>query len=55
MVTQWEDRFYQSNKGHTYLGDPCRQDEIFPNILREAIKKMLDTLDLIFFANDSRM
>ena len=22
MVMQWEDRFYQGNRGHTYLGDP---------------------------------
>ena len=22
MVVQWEDRFYDSNRGHTYLGNP---------------------------------
>ena len=22
MVVQWEDRFYESNRGHTYIGDP---------------------------------
>lgn len=22
MVVQWEDRFYKSNRGHTYIGDP---------------------------------
>jgi len=22
MVMQWEDKFYQGNRGHTYLGDP---------------------------------
>ena len=22
MVVQWEDRFYEGNRGHTYLGDP---------------------------------
>jgi acetolactate synthase-1/2/3 large subunit len=22
MVVQWEDRFYQANRGHTVLGDP---------------------------------
>ena len=22
MVAQWEDRFYESNRGHTYIGDP---------------------------------
>ncbi|KAL5074938.1 hypothetical protein RYX36_013922 [Vicia faba] len=33
MVVQWEDRFYKSNRGHTYLGDPSREEEIFPNML----------------------
>ncbi|CAL5204523.1 unnamed protein product [Lathyrus oleraceus] len=33
MVVQWEDRFYKSNRGHTYLGDPSRKEEIFPNML----------------------
>jgi acetolactate synthase-1/2/3 large subunit len=22
MVVQWEDRFYKSNRGHTFLGNP---------------------------------
>ena len=22
MVVQWEDKFYEGNRGHTYLGDP---------------------------------
>ena len=22
MVVQWEDRFYEGNRGHTYIGDP---------------------------------
>lgn len=33
MVVQWEDRFYKSNRAHTYLGDPSRENEIFPNML----------------------
>jgi len=33
MVVQREDRFYESNRGHTYLGDPSRKEEIFPNML----------------------
>jgi len=33
MVVQWEDRFYKANRAHTYLGDPSKEDEIFPNML----------------------
>ncbi|KAL2347046.1 hypothetical protein Fmac_001046 [Flemingia macrophylla] len=36
MVVQWEDRFYKSNRAHTYLGDPARETEIFPNMLKFA-------------------
>ncbi|KAI4332736.1 hypothetical protein L6164_017620 [Bauhinia variegata] len=36
MVVQWEDRFYKSNRGHTYLGDPSKESEIFPNMLKFA-------------------
>ncbi|XP_027359807.1 acetolactate synthase 2, chloroplastic-like [Abrus precatorius] len=36
MVVQWEDRFYKSNRAHTYLGDPSRETEIFPNMLKFA-------------------
>jgi acetolactate synthase-1/2/3 large subunit len=31
MVVQWEDRFFKSNRGHTYLGDPGARHEIYPN------------------------
>jgi acetolactate synthase-1/2/3 large subunit len=31
MVVQWEDRFFKSNRGHTYLGDPSARHEIFPD------------------------
>ncbi len=31
MVVQWEDRFFKSNRGHTYLGDPNARHEIYPN------------------------
>src|SRR5277367_4002932 len=31
MVVQWEDRFFDSNRGHTYLGDPADRDEIYPD------------------------
>ncbi|XP_020212869.1 acetolactate synthase 3, chloroplastic [Cajanus cajan] len=36
MVVQWEDRFYKSNRAHTYLGDPAKESEIFPNMLKFA-------------------
>lgn len=31
MVVQWEDRFYDSNRGHTYLGDPRDPKQIYPD------------------------
>jgi len=31
MVVQWEDRFFKSNRGHTYLGDPADRAGIFPD------------------------
>lgn len=31
MVVQWEDRFYNSNRGHTYLGDPKDRARIYPD------------------------
>ncbi|MGD0743963.1 MAG: biosynthetic-type acetolactate synthase large subunit [Verrucomicrobiota bacterium] len=34
MVVQWEDNFYQGNRGHTYLGDPEHRPEIYPDYVR---------------------
>lgn len=31
MVVQWEDRFYDSNRGHTFLGDPDDTSRIYPD------------------------
>ncbi len=31
MVVQWEDRFYDGNRGHTYLGDPEKMNQIYPD------------------------
>ncbi len=31
MVVQWEDRFYQSIRGHTFLGDPQNPKRIYPD------------------------
>ncbi|CAN6464699.1 unnamed protein product [Victoria cruziana] len=36
MVVQWEDRFYKANRAHTYLGNPAKEAEIFPNMLKFA-------------------
>nr|AAB60297.1 acetolactate synthase precursor [Xanthium sp.] len=36
MVVQLEDRFYKANRAHTYLGNPSKESEIFPNMLKFA-------------------
>ncbi|KAJ7556560.1 hypothetical protein O6H91_05G088400 [Diphasiastrum complanatum] len=36
MVVQWEDRFYKANRAHTYLGDPEKENEIFPDFCKFA-------------------
>ncbi|KAL2515125.1 Acetolactate synthase [Forsythia ovata] len=36
MVVQWEDRFYKSNRAHTYLGNPSKESDIFPDMLKFA-------------------
>jgi acetolactate synthase-1/2/3 large subunit len=34
MVVQWEDRFYNSNRGHTFLGDPKNLERIYPDYVK---------------------
>jgi acetolactate synthase I/II/III large subunit len=36
MVVQWEDKFYEGNRGHTYLGDPDHRKNIYPDYLTIA-------------------
>jgi acetolactate synthase I/II/III large subunit len=36
MVVQWEDKFYQGNRGHTYLGDPENRKQIYPDYIAMA-------------------
>ncbi len=36
MVMQWEDRFYQGNRGNTYLGDPENMKAIYPDYVAMA-------------------
>jgi acetolactate synthase-1/2/3 large subunit len=33
MVVQWEDRFYSSNRGHTFLGDPKDLQRVYPDYI----------------------
>jgi acetolactate synthase-1/2/3 large subunit len=35
MVVQWEDRFYESNRGHTFIGDPGGKG-IYPDFVKIA-------------------
>ncbi|HEX3720252.1 MAG TPA: biosynthetic-type acetolactate synthase large subunit [Verrucomicrobiae bacterium] len=36
MVVQWEDNFFAGNRGHTYLGDPERRRQIYPDYIAMA-------------------
>jgi acetolactate synthase-1/2/3 large subunit len=36
MVVQWEDKFYEGNRGHTYLGDPQNRKQIYPDYIAVA-------------------
>ncbi len=33
MVVQWEDRFYSSNRAHTFLGDPKDLETVYPDYI----------------------
>lgn len=33
MVVQWEDRFYSSNRAHTFLGDPQDLEKVYPDYI----------------------
>jgi acetolactate synthase-1/2/3 large subunit len=36
MVVQWEDRFYESNRGHTFIGDPEGIESVYPDFVTVA-------------------
>jgi len=36
MVVQWEDKFFEGNRGHTYLGDPDNRKQIYPDYIAMA-------------------
>lgn len=36
MVVQWEDRFYSSNRAHTFIGDPHNPESSYPDFVKVA-------------------
>ena len=34
MVVQWEDNFFEGNRGHTYLGNPDNRSGIYPDYVK---------------------
>src|SRR6266540_1768679 len=34
MVVQWEDNFFDGNRGHTYLGNPDDRSQVYPDYVR---------------------
>jgi acetolactate synthase-1/2/3 large subunit len=34
MVVQWEDNFYEGNRGHTYLGNPDDRRQVYPDYVK---------------------
>jgi acetolactate synthase-1/2/3 large subunit len=53
MVVQWEDKFYQGNRGHTYLGDPDNVKEIYPDFVAMA-KSFNVPAERVMFRKDLR-
>jgi acetolactate synthase-1/2/3 large subunit len=53
MVVQWEDKFYEGNRGHTYLGDPENRKLIYPDYV--AIAKGFNVpAERVMFKKDLR-
>ncbi len=51
MVVQWEDHIYDSNRGHTFLGDPDNPHSIYPDFI--AIAKGFGVkAERVFFKRD---
>jgi acetolactate synthase I/II/III large subunit len=53
MVVQWEDRFYQGNRGNTYLGDPENMKQIYPDYVQIA-KGFSVPAERVMFRKDLR-
>lgn len=51
MVVQWEDRFYDSNRGHTYLGNPDDMKQIYPDYV-EMIKGFGLPVERVMYKRD---
>jgi acetolactate synthase-1/2/3 large subunit len=53
MVVQWEDKFFEGNRGHTYLGDPDNRKRIYPDYV--AIAKGFNVpCERVMFRKDLR-
>ncbi|MEY2430003.1 MAG: acetolactate synthase large subunit [Verrucomicrobiota bacterium] len=53
MVVQWEDKFFQGNRGHTYLGDPENRHQIYPDYIAMA-KSFNVPCERVMFRKDLR-
>ena len=53
MVVQWEDKFYEGNRGHTYLGDPEHRKQIYPDYVGMA-KAFSVPAERVMFRRDLR-
>jgi len=53
MVVQWEDNFYEGNRGHTYLGDPENRHKIYPDYVGMA-KSFNVPAERVMFKKDLR-
>jgi len=53
MVVQWEDRFFGSNRGHTFLGDPRDRNRIYPDYV-ELCKGFGVTCERVIHKKDLR-
>jgi acetolactate synthase-1/2/3 large subunit len=53
MVVQWEDKFYQGNRGNTYLGDPENRQQIYPDYIAMA-KSFNVPAERVMFKKDLR-
>ncbi|MEM9399182.1 MAG: biosynthetic-type acetolactate synthase large subunit [Verrucomicrobiota bacterium] len=53
MVVQWEDRFFEGNRGHTYLGLPNDPKQIYPDYVKMCegfgvtCERVIESKDLI--------
>lgn len=53
MVVQWEDKFYEGNRGNTYLGDPENRRQIYPDYIAMA-KSFNVPAERVMFKKDLR-